>query len=324
VEQANLANMKAEIATADSPVKAAAPSDGRKLLAQSGLAAVITSLVVAVLSFLILMGLTPIRPTEQITTLLAVANGLLILILIGLIIREVRRILTARKNQRAAARLHVRIVALFSLVAAVPAVAVALVAAFTLNVGLDRWFEVRTKEIVSSSINIAQSYVEENARNLQGTTLSMAVDLDAARTLFSLDRNGFQELLDRQSVGRGLVGASIVRANGDVVLKTNTATDIDLPPVPIEVVKTAQDGKPVLIPPRTRNLVGAVLKLKEIDDAFLYTIRTVDPELRAPISGTDTRGALVSDLDRHRRCRPAGPAHPPVDRRRRRCRAGQS
>ena len=85
-----------------------------------------------------------------------------------------------------------RIVALFSLVAAVPAVVVAIVASITLNVGLDRWFEVRTKEIVTSSISIAQSYVEDNARNLQGTTLSMAADLDAARTLFSLDRNGFQ------------------------------------------------------------------------------------------------------------------------------------
>ncbi len=292
--------MNAEIATADSPVKAAAPSDGRKLLAQSGLVAVITSLVVAVLSFLILMGLTPIRPTEQITTLLAVANGVLILILIGLIIREVRRILTARKNQRAAARLHVRIVALFSLVAAVPAVAVALVAAFTLNVGLDRWFEVRTKEIVSSSINIAQSYVEENARNLQGTTLSMAVDLDAARTLYSLDRNGFQELLDRQSVGRGLVGASIVRADGEVVLKANTGTDLDLPAVPIEVVKTAEDGKPVLIPPRIRNLVGAVLKLKEIDDAFLYTIRTVDPELIKAVQIVQANTAEYNGLEANR------------------------
>ncbi len=259
------------------PVPLAA--EGRKLLAQSGLIVVISALVTAVFSFLVLMGLTPVRPSQEITTALAIVNGILILLLIGLIVREVNRILTARKNQRAAARLHVRIVALFSLVAAVPAIAVAIVAAFTLNVGLDRWFEVRTKEIVSSSISIAQSYVEDNARNLQGTTLSMAVDLDAARTLFSLDRNGFQELLDRQSAGRGLVGASLLRRNGDLIITARTNTKIDLPPAPQDVIDTADDGRPVLIPPRTRNLVGAVLKLKEIEGAFLYTIRTVDPEL---------------------------------------------
>jgi two-component system, NtrC family, nitrogen regulation sensor histidine kinase NtrY len=300
VERAILADMNMEMPTSDRPVKAAGSGEGRRLLAQSGLAVVVTSLMVAVVSFLVLMGLTPIRPTEQITTWLAVVNGVLILILIGLIIREVRRILTARKNQRAAARLHVRIVALFSLVAAVPAVAVALVAAFTLNVGLDRWFEVRTKEIVSSSINIAQSYVEENARNLQGTTLSMAVDLDAARTLYSLDRRGFQELFDRQSVGRGLVGASLVRSDGEVLLKANTNTDLDLPAVPIEVVKTAEDGKPVLIPPRTRNLVGAVLKLKEIEGAFLYTIRTVDPELIKAVQIVQANTAEYNGLEANR------------------------
>jgi two-component system, NtrC family, nitrogen regulation sensor histidine kinase NtrY len=257
-----------------------APSpDGRKMLTQSGLVVVLFALFAAIASFLVLMGLTPIRPSQEITIALVVLNGLLIVLLIGLIAREVSRILTARRQQRAAARLHVRIVALFSLVAAVPAVAVAIVAAFTLNVGLDRWFEVRTKEIVSSSISIAKSYVEDNARNLQGTTLSMAVDLDAARTLYSLDRTGFQELLDRQSIGRGLVGASLVRSDGSAILTARTGATIDLPAAPKDVIDTAKDGRPVLIPPRTRNLVGAVLKLKEIDDAFLYTIRLVDPEL---------------------------------------------
>jgi two-component system, NtrC family, nitrogen regulation sensor histidine kinase NtrY len=288
-------------------IKAGQPSsqsrkvtEGRKLLAQSGLTVVLASLATAIVSFVILMGLTPIVPNDKITTALAVANGVLILLLLGLIAREVTRILTARRNQRAAARLHVRIVALFSLVAAVPAVVVAIVAAFTLNVGLDRWFEVRTKEIVSSSISIAQSYVEDNARNLQGTTLSMAVDLDAARTLFSLDRTGFQELLDRQSVGRGLIAASLVRENGEVIIKANTGTDEELPPVPQEVLKTAQDGQPVLIPPKTRNLVGAVLKLKEIDGAFLYTIRTVDPELIKAVQIVQANTAEYNGLEANR------------------------
>ena len=286
--------------TAERVVKAQEPVENRKLLAQSGIVVVITSLVTAILSFLVLMGLTPIRPSEQITTALAVINGLLILVLLGLIAREVNRILSARRNQRAAARLHVRIVALFSLVAAVPAVAVAIVAAFTLNVGLDRWFEVRTKEIVNSSISIAQSYVEENARNLQGTTLSMAVDLDAARTVYSLDRNGFQELLNRQSIGRGLVGASLVRSNGDILMQAKTGTKEDLPPVPVDVLKTAQDGQPVLIPPKFRNLVGAVLKLKEIDDAFLYTIRTVDPELIKAVQIVQANTAEYNGMEANR------------------------
>jgi two-component system nitrogen regulation sensor histidine kinase NtrY len=110
----------------------------------------------------------------------------------------------ARRRGRAAARLHVRIVALFSIVAITPAVLVAIFASITLNVGLDRWFALRTQSIVDSSSNIAQAYMLENAGYLQGQTLSMATDLDRNRALFYLDRTGFVELMTRQAKGRGL------------------------------------------------------------------------------------------------------------------------
>ena len=41
----------------------------------------------------------------------------------------------------------------------------------------------------------------------------------------------------------------------------------------------ATGGQPVLIEPRTRNIVGAIVKLREIPETFLYTIRLVDPEV---------------------------------------------
>ena len=74
-----------------------------------------------------------------------------------LIGREISRLLKARRKGRAAARMHVRIVVLFSIVAITPAVLVAIFASLTLNVGLDRWFALRTQSIVDSSRNIAQA-----------------------------------------------------------------------------------------------------------------------------------------------------------------------
>src|SRR6185437_14021332 len=44
-------------------------------------------------------------------------------------------------------------------------------------------------------------------------------------------------------------------------------------------VKQAADGKPVLIEPRIRNIVGSIVKLHEIPNAYLYTIRLVDPQV---------------------------------------------
>ncbi len=257
----------------------AGAGERRRLWALPGIATIIASFLAACVSFAILIGLTPIQPDSETTLALVVINAGLVSALILLIGREIYRIVQARKRGKAASRLHVRIVTMFSLVAAVPALVVAIIASITLDLGLDRWFEIRTKTIVNSSISLARAYVEENARNLQGTTLSMAYDLDRARTLYSLDRGGFNQVLTQQAIGRSLIGASLLKSDGSVLFRAQVPTDIPLPDIPKGVLDTAADGKPVMIPPGFRNLMGAVIKLNEIPDAYLFTLRLVDADV---------------------------------------------
>jgi two-component system nitrogen regulation sensor histidine kinase NtrY len=266
-------------AVPDRYFESAAAADGRRLLALPGVVAVVGALITAAISFAILVGVTPITPDETTTIALIVINALFVVVLTALIGREVHRIAVARRRGKAASRLHVRIVAMFSLIAVLPALLVAVIASITLDIGLDRWFEIRTKTIISSSLSIAEAYVRENARNLQGTTLSMANDLDNARPLYGLDRTGFREFLSRQAVGRALVHAALVRVDGSFIMNAETRSDFDMPEPPAEALEKAVVGQPVLIEPRTSNVVGAILKLRQIEDAYLYTIRLVDPEV---------------------------------------------
>lgn len=257
----------------------AAVRDTRRLLALPGVVAIVGALLMAAVSFAILVGVTPLTPDAKITWTLIALNAAFILALVLLIGREVHRILTARRHAKAASRLHVRIVAMFALVAAIPAIMVAIVASVTLNIGLDRWFEIRTKTIVNSSLSIADAYVQENARNLQGTTLSMAYDLDNARQLYGLDRTGFLDLMNKEAIGRGLAHAALVRPDGSFLMSAQTNADFAMPEPPNGAVAQAADGKPLLIEPKTRNIIGAIIKLREIEGAYLYTIRLVDPEV---------------------------------------------
>ena len=254
--------------------------EGRRLLALTGVVAVVGALITAALSFAVLVGATRIAPDS--TTTLAVIIGInatLIIFLIGLILREVHRIVAARKNEKAASRLHVRIVAMFSVVAAIPAIIVAIFASITLDVGLDRWFEIRTRTIVNSSLSIAEAYVRENAGSLRGTTLSMAYDLANARTLYNLDRTGFRDFLSQQAVGRALAHAALIRTDGSFIMQAQTSADFTMPEPPAGAVDDALNGQVVLIEPRTKNIVGAVIKLRDFDNTYLYTIRLVDPDV---------------------------------------------
>ncbi len=133
-------------------------------------------------------------------------------------------------------------VGLFSIVAILPAILVAIVASITLDVGLDRWFSIRTKSIVNSSLSVAQAYVLENARFLQGQTVSMANDLDNARSLYSLDRVGFTQFMTRQATGRGLLGAFLVRQDGSVIVQADIETERPLPAVPEQALRDAVKG----------------------------------------------------------------------------------
>lgn len=253
--------------------------EARRLLALPGILAIVGAVLAAAVSFAILVGITPIAPDSTTTLVLIGLNAAFILALVVLIVREVHSIVMARRIGKAASRLHVRIVAMFVLVAAIPAIMVAIVASVTLNIGLDRWFEIRTKTIISSSLSIADAYVQENARNLQGTTLSMAYDLDNARTLYGLDRTGFLDLMNKEAVGRGLAHAALVKPDGSFVMSAETQVDFAMPEPPGGAVQSATDGKPVLIEPRTRNIMGAIVKLREIEGLYLYTIKLVDPEV---------------------------------------------
>src|SRR5260370_41768156 len=91
----------------------------RKWLAPVSVAIALLS---AVLTFVVLSGLTPIEPTKQVVYSFLLINACSILLLVRIIVREVWHVVQARRRGRAAARLHIQIVSLFSVIAVLPAV----------------------------------------------------------------------------------------------------------------------------------------------------------------------------------------------------------
>ena len=106
------------------------------------------ALLSAFVTFIVLADLTPLSPTHYVVVTLLLVNAATVVFLLSLIIREVWQVVQARRTGRAAAKLHVRIVGLFSIIAAAPAIMVAIVASVTLDRGLDRLFSTRTRAAI--------------------------------------------------------------------------------------------------------------------------------------------------------------------------------
>src|SRR5438309_230573 len=122
------------------------------------------ALLSACLTFVVLTGLTPIEPTRGVVVSFLTINAATIVLLVGIIVREVWQVVQARRRGRAAARLHVQIVSLFSVIAVLPAVLVAIVANVTIDRGLDRLFAGPTREAMQHSLIVARAYSAEYAQ----------------------------------------------------------------------------------------------------------------------------------------------------------------
>ena len=120
------------------------------------------ALLSALVTFLVLAGLTPIAPTHEVVVALLGVNALAVLLLLGIIGREIWQVVQARRRGRAGARLHVRIVGLFSVIAAAPAILVAVVGSITLDRGLDPG-SVGAQALIDDTTAVANVYVLEHA-----------------------------------------------------------------------------------------------------------------------------------------------------------------
>jgi two-component system nitrogen regulation sensor histidine kinase NtrY len=244
-----------------------------------GLLVVLIALATSAGSFLVLTGGTQIEPTPSVVRNAGIVNGIVVFGLIAVLGYEAYGLWLARQRGRAAARLHVRIVALFSIVAALPAILVAIIASITLDKGLDRWFSDRTQAIIDTSRNVAQAYIQEHSRVLALDLLAIGGEFNRVTPDIEQNSNAIAAFLSNQARLRGLSAVKLMHNDRSVILEGKTGTNLAVPPPPEKIFTQADKGDPSLIAPGTTNLVGGVLKLAKFDDVYLYLARPLDPRV---------------------------------------------
>ena len=117
-------------------------------------------------------------PSNAVIFLLFIMNTIFIVGMILLIISKFSQILIARKRNIAGASLQIKLISLFGIVSALPALVVAILATITLDRGLDKWFSDRTKSMLEKSNIVAKSYLREHSINLRSEIGAMNIDLN--------------------------------------------------------------------------------------------------------------------------------------------------
>src|SRR3954470_11290061 len=262
--------------------------------------AVAIALLSAFLTFVVLTGLTPIEPKRDVVYSFLLINAATILLLVGIIVREVWKVVQARRRGRAAARLHVQIVGLFSIIAVLPAVLVAVVANVTIDRGLDRLFSGPAKDAIQNSLTIARAYMQEHAQFIRGDILGMANDIARARPLYDQDRGSFREVLTASAASRNLPGAMIIDKNTNILESAQTGIHLTFsPPAPDFLNNVNEDEPEIAVLPES-NYVAAVIRLRLFDDTFLYVARPLDPHVVEQLKQTELSVAEYAQVESRR------------------------
>ena len=229
------------------------------------------------ITFLVLAGMTPVLPTHDVVVWVLAVNVLLVVILVGIVAWEGWTIMRARREGAAAAGLHIRVVGLFSLVAAAPAILVAIVASAILERGLDPWFTGSVKALMTNTVEIAQAYREDQCRTVARETQLMAADLNRAKVLFDADRKLFRDFMTSRATFLGFPLAMIVKPDGTTVERVDVRVIPGATGPTAEDLASANENEAICIVPRVGNLFSSVLRLPAHEGAVLYVSRPVDP-----------------------------------------------
>src|SRR5262245_37452284 len=287
-----------QAATADTALTGAPAKRGEMRIL--GPTAVGLALLSALVTFIVLADFTPLSPTHNVVVTLLFANAATMLLLLAIIVREVWQVVQARRTGRAAARLHIRIVGIFSLIAAAPAILVAIVASVTLDRGLDRLFSTRTRSAIENSLIVAEAYLRDHAQIVRSDIMVMAFDIARNKSVLEQDPDKLRQFLTFQAQVRGLAAAIVL----DKDLKVIAHADINinqtfaLPPRDALPHITSKEPQIVLLP--DANYVAAVVKLEQFEDSYLYLTRLLDPRVVPQLQATRASATEYAALEARR------------------------
>ncbi len=274
-------------------------SIGRRFNPLIGFGIVTLAICCGLATFVIMTNLTPIKPTPWVNTVLMVANVGLILVMSVIVGWPLLALLRARRERIAGARLHIRIVTLFSLVAAIPALVVAVFASLTLNRGLDTWFSERTQTIVNEAQSVGLAYLEEHDLVLRQILIIIAHNIGKNAELLKNDRQLFFRYLAREVAYRGLPAAYLINAGKgsvDTIIASDKLPFIEPEKQNLAMMRKGERRGIITIESEEKNLMRGLIKVPNLEDSYLYLYKYVDPKVLQHLKRTDESKAEYDAL----------------------------
>ena len=256
-----------------------------------------------VLATFLVMGPFNQGATSHSMRLVLLLDMIYVLVVAALVLHRVARMIAARRAKSAGSRLHLRLTAIFAVMALIPTVSVAIFAVLTINIGLEGWFSDRVRQVVGTSLAAARAYEEEHRDGLEEDARALARFLDnAKRRDYLITDSEIRQLLasGQSQIQRGLREAYVIDGEGEIRSRGERSYLFDYEkPSPEQIASALADGF-LLIDDWDNNEFRALLPLSAYLDRFLYVSRDVDGEILNLLDDTQETVRLYQQLESER------------------------
>ena len=207
---------------------------------------------------------------------------------IALMVLYARKVAVRRAEQGGlgSGRLHVRLVALFSVIAVVPTVLVAIFASVLFQSGLEFWFSNRARSMLENTVQVARASYDREVERVESETVTASADLSDYLQKTTIDDPRFAEAFARNQVlNRNLSEAIIFTYGPDKQIRTLALVN----PYDRQLEKVITPGSIAalnnrqVVPLNSPDRVGAVTHLTYGPNAYLYAARVFDPQFQEQI-----------------------------------------
>ncbi|HEX3863946.1 MAG TPA: PAS domain-containing sensor histidine kinase [Stellaceae bacterium] len=275
-------------------------ASGLNLWRKAAIALAAAALASGVATYMALTGAPPFGQRPDVVLTLLNLDLVLLLALALLVAKRLVQVWAQRRRGLAGSRLQVRLVGLFSLIAVLPTIIVAVFSYLFFSFGVESWFSDKVRTAISESVAVADAYVKEHQQAIRADALAMATDLDRSASTLQLNPQYLAPILTAQAAMRGLTEAAVLDRRGTMLARTGLVFALGFEDVSQDALRRASQGEVVIMTDDQEERVRALVRLDEFSDLYLYVGRFIEPRVLAHRDETHLAAAQYERLEGQR------------------------
>ena len=234
-----------------------------------------TTLLLGFITFFTFLDKSFINLSQQNLKILLYVNIFFLIVFFVLIFKEISNSIKDNINVKGSIA-NRKYIIFFSLFTLIPSILISVFSLFIFSFALDKYFDQKITTAVNNSYQLAQDYVNEKRNKIESDIILVAFDLNKNINL-SENKLAFQNYINNQRILRELDQLHLINSKKELIM---TAEGTDYIPIDDRAINMVlNDDRPLKIINAFENYSGAIIKLPQYNDLFLYVVKYLDEDI---------------------------------------------